>query len=295
MTGPDSPSGFQTQKQLQALLAAAGIRPRRKYGQHFLIDRNLLGKLIEAAELRGGDLVVEVGAGAGGLTAELAARAGWVVAIEIDPGLAGIAESYLADRHNVTLLRGDALQSKSAISPELESVLRQALARGSGDLKLVANLPYDIATPLLLNLLVGDLPFRRCCFTVQAEVADRFLAEPGSAEYGPVSVVSQYFCRLRRVVRVPPQAFWPIPQVESAMLRMDPRPDPNWPSSDRAAFAALVRACFNYRRKTLGHSVRRLDPSGRLLGGLEAAGIDPSLRPEDIDVARWVRFFLATR
>lgn len=295
MTGPDSPSGFQTQKRLQALLAAAGIRPRRKYGQHFLIDRNLLGKLIEAAELSIGDLVVEVGAGAGGLTAELADRAAWVVAIEIDPALAGIAESYLADRGNVTLLRGDALQSKSAISGELESAVRQALARLGGGLKLVANLPYDIATPLLLNLLVGDLPVQRYCFTVQAEVADRFVAEPGSAEYGPVSVVSQHFCQVRRVARVPPQAFWPIPRVESAMLRMDPRPDGDWLLRDRAAFAALVRACFNYRRKTIGHSVRRLDPSGRLAGGLEAAGIDPSLRPEEIDVAGWVRFFLATR
>lgn len=295
MPDPTPPTGFQTQTQLQRLLSEADIRPRRRYGQNFLIDRNLLRKLVESAELCESDVILEVGAGAGSLTAELAARAGRVIAAEIDPRLARVAEQYLAGCSNVMVLRGDALRSKSAVSAELESVVRAAADGPGRTLKLVANLPYDTATPLLLNLLVGDLPFRRFCFTVQAEVADRFLAGHGTAAFGPVSIVAQHLCILHRVSRVPPQAFWPAPKVESAMLRFDVRPDMDWPSSERMAFSAFVRGFFLHRRKTMAHSLRRMESPDRLQRAMESVHLDAALRPEQISTREWVDFFIAAR
>src|SRR5207244_2312773 len=157
------------------------------YGQHFLIDRNLMRILVASAEIAPADCVIEVGAGAGSLTGLLAAAAAHVVAVEIDPRLVPIALAELAGRENVTLVAGDALADKSTLSAALVDAVSRARRGASGGLMLVANLPYDIATPLVIDLLLSDLPMTRLCFTVQSEVADRFLAAVGSRDYGPIS------------------------------------------------------------------------------------------------------------
>lgn len=288
-------SPFQTQSALRALLDSAGLRPNRRLGQCFLIDRNLMEKLLESAEVGPGDCVLEVGAATGSLTGLLARRAGRVVAVEVDAALAEIARGRLADRANVRLIRADALANKSTVSPVVETAVREALEPATGDLKLVANLPYDIATPLVVNLLLGPLPFRRLCFSVQQEVAERFLAAPAGGAYGPVSVITQLLAAGRRVTRLPPQAFWPAPKVSSAILRLDARPPEQVRVADPVALARFVRGFFQYRRKRLSHIARRLGLDARLLPVLPRFDISPNARPQDLSVEQWVSLFEATR
>jgi len=285
---------------LRSLLDSAGLRPRKRLGQCFLIDRNLMNKLADAAEIGPADCVLEVGCGTGSLTALLAARAGRVVAAEVDPDLAKIAHRQLAAYQNVRFLCVDALKSKSTVAPEVVDAVqegrqgacgkasRAVLGPGRLRLKLVANLPYDIATPLIIDLLLGGLPFVRYCFTVQQEVAERFLAEPNGQAFGPVAVMAQALTRGRRVAKVPPQAFWPEPKVSSAMLCLDARPPEQVRVTEPAAFAEFVRAFFRFRRKTMSHIARTLDMAEWVLPALASLGISPRARPQNVAVDQWV-------
>lgn len=289
----DDSFAFHTQARLRALLAEAGASPRRRFGQHFLIDANLMKKLVSSAELTPADCVLEVGAGTGCLTALLSAAAGHVIAVEIDPSLLAIAKRTLAGRTNVRLISGDALARKSLIAPEVSAALQEGHAAAGGPLKLVANLPYDVATPVVINLLLSDLPPARLCFTVQAEVADRFLAKPGTPDYGPVSVISQALMVGRRIGRVPPEAFWPRPKVDSAMLCLERDSSEGGVFGRREEFAAFVRGFFQHRRKSLSHLVKSRQDAQRLRSALRSLGIDPLWRPENVAVAQWVAWFLA--
>jgi 16S rRNA (adenine1518-N6/adenine1519-N6)-dimethyltransferase len=286
-------TAFQTKTDLRGMLEDAGISPLKRYGQNFLIDQNLMRKLVDSAELTDEDCVLEVGAGTGSLTSMLARAAGRVVAVEIDRGLARLAAERLSPLRNVDLITVDALDNKSTVSRELEGALRQAGGRPDGPLKMVANLPYDIATPLVMNLLLGDLPFRRLCFTVQAEVADRFLAAPGTPAYGPVGIVTQLLATGRRVCRVPPQAFWPAPKVRSTMLRLDVREPSTIPIADPSEFSRFVRSFFQHRRKTITHIARRMEGAEQLLAAIDRIGLSPDARSETLSLQRWVEFYLA--
>jgi len=284
---------FQTKRVIRTLLESVGASPKKRFGQCFLIDRNLMDKLVDSAELRPTDVVLEVGGGTGSLTAILAARCGRVVSVEIDREVASVARESLAEFANIVLLEEDALESKSSLNP---IVVRQLeLARGaiSGELKLVANLPYDIATPLVVNLLVSDLPITRLCFTVQAEVADRFLAVTGTHDYGPVSILTQLLATGRRICKLPPQAFWPAPKVHSAMLRLDVHPQADWNRLEVAVFAAFVHRFFQFRRKTIAHIAKMLELSEPVLAALTGLGVSPTARPENISPQQWLSLFRA--
>ena len=277
----------QTRRQVEALLNGAGIRPLKRFGQNFLIDGNLIRKLVGAAELRPDDVVLEVGPGTGSLTEELLAAAGHVVSVEIDNGLAGICRQRFADDPRFTLLHTDVLERKSVIAPVVLETLRARRGELGGRMVLVANLPYQAATPLIVDLLLGDDPVWPLCFTVQAEVADRFLASPGTREYGPVGVYAQAFAQGRRVARLGPDAFWPAPQVDSAMVRLDCRPEP-CPGPVKRALAMLVHGCFLHRRKTLRWSLRNL-VAPEMLARIEADNRwDPEDRPEQLTVPQWL-------
>jgi 16S rRNA (adenine1518-N6/adenine1519-N6)-dimethyltransferase len=286
-TGGKKDGPLQTQTTIRALLAEAGRRPNRKLGQHFLIDGNLMRKLIASADIQPGDVVLEVGCGTGSLTEELAALAGAVVAVEADQSLANIAAGQLADVANVVLLDRDVLLSKSQIEPVVLDAVVNAQEQASGRFLLVANLPYQVASPLIIDLLTGRVEPARMCVTVQKEVSDRLLARPGGKAYGPLSIIVQASTEVRRIAPVPPSAFWPAPTVDSAMLRIDLLPDRRQRIGDLAHFASVVRACFMHRRKTLAHNL--VTSYGAAAAGVLARlEVERRARPEQLAPSLWV-------
>jgi 16S rRNA (adenine1518-N6/adenine1519-N6)-dimethyltransferase len=285
-------SGFQSKSQLERLLEAAGASPRKRYGQCFLIDRNLMRKLVESAEISPDDWVLEVGCGAGSLTSLLSSVAKHVIVSEIDAAMVGLATDHLGDRRNVDLIHGDALHNKSTMAPAVVKAMRVSRESTTGLGMLVANLPYDVATSLVVNLLIGDFGIERFCFTVQAEVADRFLAGVGTSDYGPVSIISQSLAIGRRIARVPPEAFWPRPRVQSAMVRLDRLPREALRINDAAGFSQFLRTVFQTRRKTLRHILSRLPGGDAKLARLAELGPADTVRPQDVPVDVWQALYL---
>ena len=286
----------QTKREIEAVLAGAGMRPLKRYGQHFLIDGNLLRKLVAAAGVTRADAVLEVGCGTGTLTEELLAVAGHVVGVEIDKGLAGVCRGRFGESTRFTLLHRDVLEGKGKIAAEVIQELGRRRAELGGRAMLVANLPYQVATPLVIELLMGEARVSPLCFTVQREVAERLAAPPGGKEYGPISVFAQVFGAVARIARVPAKAFWPVPQVESAMVRVDGRADAPGPRV-RGELSRLVHGCFNHRRKTMRYNLRAM-LSDEAYRRVESAGRwELNDRPERLGPGQWVELaeFVATR
>ncbi|HEY0776951.1 MAG TPA: 16S rRNA (adenine(1518)-N(6)/adenine(1519)-N(6))-dimethyltransferase RsmA [Gemmatirosa sp.] len=249
--------------------------PRKRFGQHFLRDRAVLARIVDALELTGAETVVEIGPGRGALTDLLAPRAHRLIAVEIDRDLAGhLRARYAADPH-VEVVEGD--------------VLELALAGLAGpDFVLAGNVPYYITTPILFHALVAPRP-RRAVYLVQREVADRLTADPGSKTYGALGVNVQAVARVEPIVRVPPAAFVPPPKVDSAVVRITPRPDPVVGPSEEARFRRFVQAAFALRRKQLRRVVRTI--AGLDVDAAEAilrtADVDPDARPETLSAAEF--------
>lgn len=269
---------MQTQTEIRELLAARGLAPRKALGQHFLVDHNLLARLVDAAGVGEGDLVLEVGPGTGTLTEELLARGSRVVAAELDPGLARLLRDRMGDERRFTLVEGDCLESKRRLAtPLLEALGDQPFA-------VVANLPYGCATPLMLTLLVDHPACRGLFVTVQREVADRLLAQPGTRDYGPLAVVARVTARCERLASLPPHCFWPRPEVESAMvaIRRLPRPGVN----DLRGFAEFCSRLFGQRRKQLG----------AVLGDRDAwpEGVTRRARAEDLSLHQLIALWQQT-
>lgn len=277
----------QTRREIEAVLNGAGIRPLKRFGQNFLIDGNLIRKIVQAGEIRPDDVVLEVGPGTGSMTEELLAAAGHVVAVEIDNGLAAVCRDRFAGNERFTLLHIDVLERKSAIAPVVLETIRERQARLGGRMMLVANLPYQAATPLLVDLLLGDDLVSPLCFTVQAEVADRLLAEAGTKEYGPISVYAQALAVGRRIARCPPEAFWPSPDVTSAMVRLDVTAEPSRSGPLRRSLARVVHGCFLHRRKTLRWNLRTLLSADQIERIAADGRWDLDGRPEQLTVAQW--------
>jgi 16S rRNA (adenine1518-N6/adenine1519-N6)-dimethyltransferase len=237
---------------IQRRFEAAGIRPQTRHGQNFLVDLNLVRLLAESAAIEPCDVVLEVGTGTGSLTAMLAARAAHVVTVEIDRGLADLAEEALEGNANVTLLHLDALKSKNQLHPEVIDAVRSALqAAPERRFKLAANLPYSVATPVLSNLLEAPIVPVSMTATIQRELALRIVAAPSTKDYSALSVWMQSQCRLKIVRTMPPDVFWPRPKVESAIIHAEVDPDRVALLPDRAFFHRFVRAIFFHRRKFL--------------------------------------------
>ncbi len=263
----------QTRSYLLRRLDEVGLRPKTKYGQNFLIDLNLLRLLADTAQLDGRDVALEVGCGTGGLTSLLAQRAAQVVAVEVDWQIVQLAREELARQSNVELLVLDALKNKNHLHPSLIEAVQRALAAvPSRRLKLVANLPYNIATPILTNLLAGPLAPYSMTVTIQKELADRLVALPGTKDYGALSVWIQSQCRAEIVRIMPPTVFWPRPKVHSAIVHLVVDPDLQARIPDREFFHQFGRLIFCHRRKFL---------RGELLSAyksrLEKAAIDRAL------------------
>jgi 16S rRNA (adenine1518-N6/adenine1519-N6)-dimethyltransferase len=260
----------QTKHEIQAALAEAGMHPRHRFGQNFMIDQNLVRLVADAGQIAAGDVVIEVGPGTGTLTEELLARGARVIAVEIDRDLAGLLRTrFSAAPDEFQLIEGDALASKHALNPNLLAALRAARPAA---VKLVANLPYNIASPLIVELLLEGVTL--LAFTVQKEVADRLRAAPGTDDYGPLTVIVQMLSRVELLRSLPPQAFWPAPKIDSALVRLH-RDDQLGPAA--GGFARFVHQLFAARRKTLR---KALAQAGHDPAMLDALGIDPQARPE---------------
>lgn len=242
----------QTLSYLQQRFRDAGVRPKTRHGQNFLIDLNLLRVLVETAQLGPRDVVLEVGTGTGSLTVQMAEAAAWVVTVEIDPAMRQMAAEQLAGVTNYTLLPHDALKNKNTIDPRvLESIDAQLAAAPDRRFKLTANPPYHVATPLITTLLDLDRPPVAMTVTIQKELADRLLARPGTKDYGALSVWVQSQCDVEIARILPPQSFWPRPKVTSAIVHITLRDDLRARIADRAYFHQFARAMFFHRRKLL--------------------------------------------
>jgi 16S rRNA (adenine1518-N6/adenine1519-N6)-dimethyltransferase len=290
---PDS-APRQTRSYLMKRFEEAGIHPRTKLGQNFLIDLNLLRLLHETARLEPCDVVLEVGTGTGALTRAMSEKAASVVTVELDAILYGLAMEELQDRPNVHQIQGDILQNKNRLNPEvLELVEQQRRAIPESRFKLVANLPYNIATPLLSNLLLIERPPVSMTVTIQKELADRIVARPGTKDYGALAIWMQSQCRCRIVRMVAPTVFWPRPKVQSAIIEIIPDERLRARIPDLHYFHRFVRSMFFHRRKFLRSELisafkkeLEKDDVDRIL---QQMGLDPQLRAETLDVPTMLR------
>ncbi len=261
---------------IRELLDSASLAPRRDLGQNFVADPNTVRRIADLARVGPGDCVVEIGAGLGSLTLALADTGAEITAIEVDRGVVPVLRDVVGDRDNVRVVEGDAMRL------DWDEVLvdRNGIARDGW--VLVANLPYNVATPLICDLLDTAPAIGRMLVMVQREAAERFAASPSTTAYGAVSVKTAYWATAKVVGHVPASVFVPRPNVESALVEITRR-DP--PPTDPATLFTLVRLAFGQRRKMLRRS---------LAGVVEAdtyasADVSPTARPEELDIAAWCR------
>jgi 16S rRNA (adenine1518-N6/adenine1519-N6)-dimethyltransferase len=266
----------QTVTEIKALLAEVGMHPRRRFGQNFLVDAAKLQRIVHAADLSRGQVVLEVGPGTGVLTEALLAAEARVVVVEIDRDLAALLRRRLGpDSERFILLNADALAGKHELNPQVVDALRRF---GGGPFMLVANLPYNIASPLLANLAADHPTMKGAVVMVQKEVAQRLTARPGGKDYGPISVLLQALCDLSIVDTLPPACFWPQPKVDSAVVKIIRRAAPL--TDDPVSLSAIVHRLFSQRRKQIGAVLGR---DRRL-----PTGFDPAARPERLTVEQFV-------
>jgi 16S rRNA (adenine1518-N6/adenine1519-N6)-dimethyltransferase len=246
------PSPRQTVSYLTARFREAGIRPDVRHGQNFLIDLNLLDLLLNAADIQPTDVILEVGTGMGSLTSRMAEKAAAVVTVEIDERLYAMASEELSEFSNVLMLQVDALKSKNHLEPEVIAVVKEQLELDPARrFKLVANLPYNIATPILSNLLTCDVVPQSMTATIQKELAERMVAVPSTKDYSALSIWMQALCDIQIVRVLPPQVFWPKPKVHSAIVHIVPSPEKRERIPDLTFFHDFVRSLFLHRRKFL--------------------------------------------
>lgn len=269
---------------LSRLLRAHGLHLTKRLGQNFLTDRTHLLRVVETADIGAADRVFEIGPGAGTLTVELAARAGRVVAVELDRGLLPVLADVLRPFPNAVVVHADALRLA------LPAFLAEHLgaAEDAPGVKVVANIPYNITSPLLARLLDHKRLFSSITLMVQKEVARRLAAEPGSADYGAFSVFAQFHAVVRVAGIVPRGSFFPPPKVDSAVVHLVPRAAPPVAVPSEAAFFAVSRAAFGQRRKTIANALTNapeLPPDREAVrAALEAAGVDGGRRGETLDL-----------
>lgn len=249
-----------------------GIKPRKKLGQSFLLDINIIRKIAAAANISSEDIVLEIGAGIGVLTEEIAKKARKVIAVELDKDLAGLLKEKLGQYNNVEVHCGDILKF------DFKSIAQRYNAK----IKVIGNVPYNISTPLIFYLLSFRLVIADFILMLQKEVVDRLAALPNSKSYGVPSVILQMHASVEKIFNVPSTCFYPRPKVESAVIKGDFREKPFVPLDDEEFFSRLVKAAFAQRRKMLMNNLKR----AKLLEDLTEAALKRALSSADIDGKR---------
>lgn len=246
------PAPRQTQSYLRELFQVHRLHPKNKLGQNFLIDLNLIDLLVRAAELTREDLAVEIGSGTGSLTAKLAELAGSVLSVEIDPAFHELARQTVHGHVNVRLINADVLKNKNLLNPEVLMNLDEVRQHFQPKhLKLVANLPYAVATPVISNFLIAGVEFERMIVTVQWEIAEKMIAQPSTKEYGALAVLVQGLADTEILRRLAPTVFWPKPQVDSGIVKIVPSAAKRKLIPDVPRFRNFLRDLYSHRRKNL--------------------------------------------
>lgn len=291
MTGPlEIP---RTASELRAVMSSRGLTPKRRFGQHFLVENRIFDVVMRLADLHPEDVVLEVGTGLGTLTERLAEAAGLVVTVEIDAGLHALARDILGNQANVRFIQGDVMESKTALNGEMCEKLDVGLVTpGLETLKVVANLPYNVSTPFLASMLVRFGAPDLMVLMVQKELADNLSAGPRSKEYGPLTIMMSLLADVSVDRTLPPDVFWPKPRVDSAIVVV--RGKTVDPMGTLRAFP-LVRYLFGERRKSLATMLKKLPPtmggplSPEAVGGiLERAGLERNVRAEQLEPERFL-------
>ena len=268
-----------------AVLNKYGFTFQKKFGQNFLIDPHVLDKIIRAAEITEDDFVLEIGPGIGTMTQYLAYAAREVCAVEIDKSLIPILEDTLSDYDNVTVINEDILKVDIAKLAEEKN--------GGRPIKVVANLPYYITTPIIMGLFESHVPVESITVMVQKEVADRMQEGPGSKEYGALSLAVQYYAKPEIVVNVPPSCFMPQPKVGSAVIRLTRHSEPPVTVKSEKLLFQVIRASFNQRRKTLANGLANYGafglPKEELQACIEKLGVPVNIRGEALSLEQFAQ------
>jgi 16S rRNA (adenine1518-N6/adenine1519-N6)-dimethyltransferase len=290
----------QTISYLTRRFREVGIRPDTRHGQNFLIDLNLLQVLVDRAALEPQDVVLEVGTGTGSLTAVMAPQVAAVVTVEVDRRMFQLASEELIEQPNVVMLQQDALRNKNNLDERVLDEVRRQLEAGPGRcFKLVANLPYNIATPVLSNLLSTPLVPKSMTVTIQKELAERIVASPGTKDYSALSVWIQSQCRVELVRTLSPTVFWPRPKVTSAFVHIEPDETLRARIADLPFFHVFVRSLFLHRRKFLRSGLvaalkdRLTKPQVDQV--MQQLNLGPNSRAEEVPVERMIELCDAVR
>lgn len=268
-----------------AVLQRYGFNFQKKYGQNFLIDTHVLDKIIGAAEIGRDDFVLEIGPGIGTMTQYLAEAAREVVAVEIDTKLIPILEDTLKEYDNVTVLNEDILKV------DIRKIAEEK--NGGKPIKVVANLPYYITTPIIMGLFESEVPLDSITVMVQKEVADRMQVGPGTKDYGALSLAVQYYAEPYIVANVPPNCFIPRPAVGSAVIRLTRYQEKPVKANDSTFMFKIIRASFNQRRKTLQNGLYNSSelriPKEKTVAALEEMGLTPTIRGEKLSLEEFAK------
>ncbi len=268
-------------RELTALFKELELSPNIRYGQNFLIDANIVRKIVSALDLVSGEAIIEIGPGAGALTLALVKSEVKVLALEIDRGLVGLLEKQFKQLPDVTIMHQDALKV------EWPDLIAGYFSAGEA-VKLVSNLPYNISGPFMYALFKAGFPFKRAVLMFQKEVAKRLIAAPGDSNYGGLSVICAYYAAGEILFDVSCNVFWPRPSVDSAVICLRPR-NRVLSKTEEQVFWKIVQGVFQQRRKTIVKSLSSTltQPRDLVAGLLEQASIEPSSRPEDLDVGQF--------
>ena len=272
----------------RAIMEKYGIHTKKGFGQNFLTDLNVLKNIVSAAEITRDDNVIEIGPGIGALTEQLAQAAGEVLALEIDQDLIPVLAEVLAPYHNVTVLNQDVLQAN------LPELIKQQFTDPSRPIKVVANLPYYITSPILMNLLAAPVDWAAICVMMQKEVAQRLTAQPGTKQYGALTLAIEYQMTAEIAFNVSRRVFVPAPNVDSAIVVLKPRttPLPVQPFNKQKLFG-FIRGCFAHRRKSLWNNLQATigkQPAvkEKMQAILTALAISPQTRPERLTLEQFI-------